>query len=67
MRMMPVAQDDETLEGYGVHDCCCEHVVEQLMAMPSPEEVRRGVVRDRYYACPHQWLTPLEVYLETSR
>jgi len=66
MPVTPAAQADEVLESYGIHDCCCDHVVEQLAAMPvSTEEVRRGVVRDRYYLCPHQWLTPLEVYLGT--
>jgi hypothetical protein len=67
MPVTPAAQADEVLEGYGIHDCCCDHVVERLAAMPGPEEERRSVVRDRYYLCPHQWITPLEVYLGTLR
>ena len=66
-RRTPAALDDEVLEDYGIHGCCCDHVVEQLAAVPTPDEVRYGLVRDRYYLCPHQWLTPLEVYLGTLR
>ena len=62
------AEPGDLVEGYGIHDCCCEHVVLELDAMPSvtPEQ-RYEATRDRYYECPHQWLTPLEVYLGTQR
>jgi hypothetical protein len=33
--------------------------------MPAPEQELYAMTRDRYYRCPHHWLTPLEVYLGT--
>lgn len=62
----PRLEDDpEVQEGWGVHDCCCDHIVEQLDAMPGTADDRRIAVRNRFFNCPHKQLTPLEVYLGT--
>lgn len=62
------AEDDDIVEGYGIHGCCCEHVVEELDAAPAADLAERHMAaRDRYFECPHKWLTPLEVYLGTLR
>lgn len=45
------------------HDCCCEHVVATLEAMPAPADEQYRIARERYVACPHHELTPLEVWL----
>jgi len=45
------------------HGCCCAHVAAEMDAMPGPDEERYAVARERYYACPHHELTPLEVWL----
>ena len=45
------------------HRCCCFHVVEELDARPGPDEERYGAAREKYYACPHHELTPLEVWM----
>jgi hypothetical protein len=58
----------EEREGWGVHNCCCDHVVDELEAMPDvTSEQRHEATRDRYYECPHKFLTALEVYLGTQR
>ena len=62
-----IVEADEILEGFGVHDCCCDHEVEQLAAAPGTTQDRYEATRNRYYACPHKWLTPLEVFLGTQR
>lgn len=53
------------------HGCCCEHVVDQFQAMPlldeAPGEVRYGLVRDKYYSCPHREVTQLEIYMDQLR
>ena len=49
------------------HGCCCEHVVDSLIAMPAAEEERAAVARDKYYSCPHTDLTPLQEYMESAR
>jgi hypothetical protein len=49
------------------HDCCCEHVVDSLQAMPAPRAEQYAVARDKYYSCPHRRLTPLEIYLSDMR
>lgn len=49
------------------HECCCEHVVDQLEAMPADAEERLFITRDRWYACPHTDITPLEIYLQSVR
>lgn len=49
------------------HDCCCVHVAAEMDAMPGPQEEKYAVARERYYACPHHELTPLEVWLEIHR
>jgi hypothetical protein len=46
------------------HGCCCEHVAEEIEAIPAPEEEIYATARDRYYACPHHELTPLELWME---
>ena len=57
----------DVLEEWGVHDCCCEHVVDTLMARPGSEQERYEATRERYRDCPHKWLTTLEVYLGSLR
>jgi len=57
----------ELLEDWGIHDCCCSHVVETLSAIPAPEQELYAAARERYYRCPHHWLTDLEIYLGTMR
>lgn len=54
-------------EGFGFHNCCCDHVVEQIDAASDTAYQRREDARNRYYECPHRTLTPLEVYLGTLR
>jgi hypothetical protein len=64
--MRQVVADGDVLEGWGVHNCCCDHLVEQLMAAPSTiRQEQYRAVREKYFDCPHHWLTPLEVYLGT--
>lgn len=50
------------------HGCHCWHVVNELEAMPGPQEERLSQVRARYYDCPHtSERTNLEAYLEELR
>jgi hypothetical protein len=57
------AQYGDELEGWGIHDCCCDHVIETLDAAPGTRKEHYSAARGRYYACPHHWLTPLEVWM----
>lgn len=57
--------DDDQREGFGWHGCCCDHVVEELVARPGSAHDHHEDARDRWYECPHRTLTPLEVYLGT--
>jgi hypothetical protein len=61
-----IVMSSEETEG-DRHDCCCEHVVDSLQAMSAAPEERYAVVRDRWYACPHREITPLEIYLQQVR
>jgi hypothetical protein len=49
------------------HECCCDHVVDELEAMPAPALLRYGHARDKFYACPHHEITPLEVWMATHK
>lgn len=55
--------EGEVREGWGIHDCCCDHVVETLAAAPGTKHEHYAAARERYYACPHHWITPVEVYM----
>lgn len=59
----------EVLEG-DRHGCCCQHVVEELEAMPAEIEVRLGIARGKLQECPHQeasnWLETLVNDLQTQ-
>jgi hypothetical protein len=51
----------------GHHGCCCECVVDELLAMPAPAEERYEVARGRLLDCPHLEITPLEYYVLGTR
>lgn len=49
------------------HNCCCEHLVDNIEAAPVSESERYLDARTRWYACPHNDITPLEIFLDHLR
>lgn len=55
LRNAIVLEEREPGEG-DTHDCCCEHVIDELSAMPGPEEEILGVAKGHLANCGHNAL-----------